>query len=78
MISKKEDKIRGKKAANKGIANEHIALGILMHKYNASKIVKGLSVHIDGSGGGQEFFATAGGKKINGIGKLLKMAQSYL
>ena len=38
MISKKEDKIRGKKAANKGIANEHIALGILMHKYNASKI----------------------------------------
>ena len=51
---------------------------VKLKKYNASKIVKGLSLHIDGSGGGQEFFATAGGKKINGIGKLLKMAQSYL
>ena len=38
MITEKEDRIRGIDAANKGIANEHIALGILMHKYNASKI----------------------------------------
>ena len=27
MISRKEDRIRGIDAANKGIANEHIALG---------------------------------------------------
>ena len=28
----------GSQAANIGTANEHIALGILMHKYNASKV----------------------------------------
>ena len=38
MISEKERSRIGKEAANRGIANEHIALGILMHRYNASKV----------------------------------------
>ena len=38
MINEKDRSIIGKEAANKGIANEHIALGILMHRYNASKV----------------------------------------
>ena len=46
--------------------------------YNASDVVKGLGLYIEGSGGGQEFYATAGGKNINGIEEALKMAQSYL
>ena len=37
MDSKKRSK-SGSHAANIGIANEHIALGILMQKYNASKV----------------------------------------
>ena len=47
-------------------------------KYNASEVVKGLGHYIQGSGGGQKFYATAGGKNINGIEEALKMAQSYL
>ena len=38
MISEKERSRIGKEAANRGIANEHIALGVLMHRYNASKV----------------------------------------
>jgi len=38
MISEKERSRIGKEAANRGIANEHIALGVQMHKYNASKV----------------------------------------
>tara|TARA_B100001059_G_scaffold57690_1_gene53001 strand:- start:141 stop:668 length:528 start_codon:yes stop_codon:yes gene_type:complete len=37
MDSKTRSK-SGSQAANVGIANEHISLGILMHKYNASKV----------------------------------------
>ena len=37
MDSEKRSK-SGSHAANIGIANEHIALGILMQKYNASKV----------------------------------------
>jgi|TARA_B110000263_G_C15305306_1_gene510041 alanyl-tRNA synthetase len=46
--------------------------------YNASDVVKGLGSYIQGSGGGQEFYATAGGKDVNGIEEALKMAKSYL
>ena len=46
--------------------------------YNASEVVKGLGHYIQGSGGGQKFYATAGGKNINGIEEALKVAQSYL
>ena len=51
---------------------------IKSHNYNASNVVKDLGQYILGSGGGQEFYATAGGKDINGIEKALKMAISHL
>ena len=37
-MDSKERSRSGSQAANTGIANEHIALGILMQKYNASKV----------------------------------------
>ena len=40
-------------------------------KLNASNIVKQLAPIIGGSGGGQPFFATGGGKNINAIDKAL-------
>jgi alanyl-tRNA synthetase len=51
---------------------------IKSQNYNASNVVKDLGQYIQGSGGGQEFYATAGGKDINGIEKALKMAISHL
>ena len=45
---------------------------------NASKIIKDISHHIQGGGGGQAFFATAGGKDPNGIEGAINEAKSML
>ena len=45
---------------------------------NASAIVRDLSKHINGGGGGQAHFATAGGTDVNGIAKVLENASSLL
>ena len=42
---------------------------------DASQIIKYLGQYIDGGGGGQSFFATAGGKKIEGISLALDEAK---
>jgi alanyl-tRNA synthetase len=46
--------------------------------WNASNIVKELAKEIDGSGGGQAFFATAGGKNIMGIEPALAKSINYI
>jgi len=56
------------------ISKELVALKNL----NAGTVVRELGKHIQGGGGGQPFFATAGGKNPAGIEKALEEAKGYL
>jgi len=55
---------------NKDLANEK--------GYNAGTVVRELGKLIHGGGGGQNFFATAGGKNPGGIPKVLEKAVEYV
>ena len=44
----------------------------------ANAIIKEIGQHIQGGGGGQPFFATAGGKKPDGISKALEAAKEFI
>ncbi len=48
------------------------------HDYNAGDIVRELSVLIKGGGGGQPFFATAGGSDVSGLEQVLISARKLI
>jgi alanyl-tRNA synthetase len=63
----------------KAILSCYISKGLVASKnLNAGTIVRELGKHIQGGGGGQPFFATAGGKNPDGLDNALNAAKSYL
>ena len=48
------------------------------HGWNAATIVRELAKEIKGGGGGQPFYATAGGKDIDGLDRALERARNYI
>jgi alanyl-tRNA synthetase len=47
-------------------------------KVNANEILKGITAHIEGKGGGKPDFAQAGGTKPAGLAEALKTASSLV
>ena len=45
---------------------------VKINNWDASKFIREISVHIQGGGGGQSFFATAGGKNQKGLEKAIE------
>lgn len=69
----------GTDQGGKAILSCYISKGVVASKgLNAGNIVRELGKHIQGGGGGQPFFATAGGKNPDGIQKALDAAMDYL
>lgn len=69
----------GAETNGKAILSCYISKEIVATKdLNAGTIVRELGKHIQGGGGGQPFFATAGGKNPDGIEAALQAAKGYI
>ena len=55
-----------------------ISENIVTDNLNAAKIVRELGKEIQGGGGGQPFYATAGGKNASGLSLVLEKAKEFL
>ncbi|MCS6980192.1 MAG: alanine--tRNA ligase [Flavobacteriales bacterium] len=63
----------GKPVAAVWVSDDLVARGL-----NAGTLVRNWAPHIQGGGGGQPFFATAGGKRVEGVDALLRHAAQDL
>ncbi len=70
--------IAGTKNEDKAMLTVFISKEITNDTLNAGKIVRELGKLIHGGGGGQPFYATAGGKNPDGIDKALLKAKEYI
>ncbi len=71
--------IAGSHINDKAILTVYISKNLIEERsLNAGNIVRELGKYIQGGGGGQPFFATAGGKNPGGIKEALEKAKDYL
>ena len=66
------------KSEGKAYLTCYISKNMVDEKLNANNIVKKLSEYINGSGGGQPFFANATGTKISSINKIVEEALTII
>ena len=45
---------------------------------NANEIIRKMAAAIKGGGGGQPFYATAGGKELSGLAEALKLGKEMI
>ena len=70
--------IIGSHIEDKAMLTVYISKEIINDNLNAGKIVRELGKLINGGGGGQAFYATAGGKNPEGIKEALTRAKEYI
>jgi alanyl-tRNA synthetase len=71
--------IAGSEINGKALISVYISKPLVEKKgLNAGNIVRELGKHIQGGGGGQAFFATAGGKNPSGLKQALEAAKQFL
>jgi alanyl-tRNA synthetase len=71
--------VLGSKKGNKPLLSCYVSKALAEKgTWQANTIIKQISPHIQGGGGGQSFFATAGGKNANGIPAALSAAKHML
>ena len=69
----------GSRQDDKAVLTCYISKDLVVDRnLDAGKIVRELGKYIQGGGGGQPFFATAGGKNPDGIAEALEKAKDYL
>jgi len=71
--------LAGTTVNGKALLSLYISKELVAHKnLNAGTIIRELGKHIQGGGGGQAFFATAGGKNPAGIEAALNAAKAFI
>jgi alanyl-tRNA synthetase len=71
--------LAGTENDGKALLSLYISKSLVESKQlDAGKIIRELGKHINGGGGGQAFFATAGGKNPAGIDEALKQAAQFI
>jgi alanyl-tRNA synthetase len=71
--------VLGSKKGNKPLLSCYVSKALAEKgAWQANAIIKEISPHIQGGGGGQPFFATAGGKNPSGIAAALSAAKDLL
>ncbi len=70
--------IIGSNYQGKALLTVYISKELTNEKLHAGTIVRELGKFIQGGGGGQAFFATAGGKNPDGISQAIAQAKTYL
>ena len=68
----------GSENEGKALLTLAISKGLAGDEYNAGKMIRELAKNIKGGGGGQPFFATAGGKNPDGIEAALNQAKELV